>query len=101
MRRHLAVRMSNDLVYSNAGVDNPVMTDRLADADQDEDLFQASPTGTACFSYIVFIQPFVEKQLGGFLRMKLDPLMRPENIPGDKEIKLLCDKFGFTPVMAK
>jgi hypothetical protein len=31
------------------------------------------------------------------INLRLDPLRRPDNIPGDKELAALCDRFNMRP----
>jgi hypothetical protein len=50
------------------------------------------PIGRECLTYRAFLRPFVEGQLGCLIALRLDPLLRPENIPGDRELVELCSR---------
>jgi hypothetical protein len=91
LRRHLAVRMANELVSSQA-------TDLAAAADDpgagDESL--SPPIGRECLTYRAFIRPFIEGQLAAFISLQLDPVKRPDQ-PGDKELAALCGRYNLRP----
>jgi hypothetical protein len=93
LRRHLAVRMANELVSSRAGeFEFPE-----AEKDQAEDGSVSPPMGRECLTYQAFMRPFIEGQLASFINLQLDPLKRPDNIPGDKELAVLCDRYNLRP----
>ncbi|HEY3756719.1 MAG TPA: hypothetical protein VGL42_11270 [Opitutaceae bacterium] len=93
LRRHLAVRMGNELVSGRGGSDD--LPDEETDAGGEEP--SAPPIGRECLTYRAFIRPFVEEQLTALIALRLDPMMRPENIPGDQELGELCDTHHLRP----
>ena len=86
LRRHLAVRMANELVFRRGGDGEP--TDDDAPSDGEEAV--SPPIGRECLTYRAFVRPFVEGQLNALIALRLDPLLRPENVPGDPELIQLC-----------
>jgi hypothetical protein len=93
LRRHLAVCMANELVSSRAG--DLAFAETEEAAEEDEPF--SPPIGRECLNYRAFIRPFVEGQLAALINLRLDPLRRPDNIPGDKELAALCDRFNMRP----
>jgi hypothetical protein len=93
LRRHLAVRMANELVSSHTGE----MEFENDSAATNGDSAMPTPIGRECLTYRAFIRPFVEGQLTAFINLRLDPLRRPDNIPGDKELAALCDRYNMRP----
>jgi hypothetical protein len=93
LRRHLAVRMANELVFSRAG--DLEFPDADEAAEDDERL--APLAGRDCLNYRAFIRPFVEGQLAALINLRLDPLRRPDNLPGDAELVALCDRYHMRP----
>jgi hypothetical protein len=92
LRRHLAVRMANELVSSRAADFSAVPDDAEADGEEPASL----PIGRECLTYRAFIRPFVEGQLAAFISMQLDPVKRPDQ-PGDKELTALCGRYNLRP----
>jgi hypothetical protein len=88
LRRHLAVRMANELVFRRGSEGEPSEDD----LDQEGDEAVSPPIGRECLTYRAFVRPFVEGQLSALIALRLDPLLRPENIPGDKELIALCSR---------
>jgi hypothetical protein len=86
LRRHLAVRMANELVFRRGGDGEPA--DEDAETDSEEAV--SPPIGRECLTYRAFLRPFVEGQLSALIALRVDPLLRPENIPGDRELVDLC-----------
>jgi hypothetical protein len=66
--------------------------------DGDAEEVVAPPIGRECLTYRAFVRPFVEGQLAALIALRLDPMMRPENIPGDKELTELCDRHHLRPL---
>jgi hypothetical protein len=93
LRRHLAVRMGNELVFSRAA---DFGDGGEADGGESEEAVDP-PIGRECLSYRAFIQPFVEGQLAALITLQLDPVARPDNIPGDRELTALCDRYNLRP----
>jgi hypothetical protein len=93
LRRHLAVRMANELVSSHAADMEMVEEESRSE----EDAF-SGPIGRECLTYRAFIRPFVEGQLAAFLSLRIDPTKRPDDLPGDKELAALCDRYNLRPV---
>lgn len=93
LRRHLAVRMGNELVSGRGGAEDAAEDD--PDTGGEEPL--SPPIGRECLTYRAFMRPFVEEQLQALIALRLDPMMRPENIPGDKELGELCDQYHLRP----
>jgi hypothetical protein len=91
LRRHLAVRMANQLVSSRTA-------DFAADdGDSGEgDEGSSPPIGRECLTYRSFIRPFVEGQLAAFISLQLDPVKRPDQA-GDKELAALCGRYNLRP----
>ena len=94
LRRHLAVRMANELVSSHTADMEFGEEDKLAN---EEDAF-SPPIGRECLTYRAFIRPFLEGQLAAFLNLRIDPTKRPEDLPGDKELAVLCGRYNLRPV---
>lgn len=94
LRRHLAVRMGNELVSGPSpeedGLDDD---DPLGGAEE----AVAPPIGRECLTYRAFVRPFVEHRLSSLIALHLDPLLRPENIPGDQELIELCERHHSRP----
>jgi hypothetical protein len=89
LRRHLAVRMGNELVSGPAGESEPA-----DDGSEGGDEPLAPPIGRECLNYRAFVRPFVEGQLPALLALRLDPMARPENLAGDKELIELCARYN-------
>lgn len=88
LRRHLAVRMGNELVSGRADGGEP-------DDEPFEDGAEAEAApavGRDCLTYRAFVRPFVEGQLGMLINLRVGPAQRPENIPGDRELIELCTR---------
>ena len=68
----------------------------VSEAAEEDEPF-SPPIGRECLNYRAFIRPFVEGQLAALINLRLDPLRRPDNIPGDKELAALCDRFNMRP----
>lgn len=92
LRRHLAVRMGNELVSGRGGAE-----DLPDDEPEGGDDPQSPPIGRECLTYRAFIRPFVEEQLGALIALRLDPMLRPEDVPGDRELGELCDQYHLRP----
>ena len=92
LRRHLAVRMANELVSSQ--VDEEAFPSEDSTANRDEAV--SPPIGRECQSYRAFIRPFVEGQLVAFIALQLDPVKRPDQ-PGDKELVVLSGRYNLRP----
>jgi hypothetical protein len=92
LRRHLAVRLANELVSSQAA-DFAAATDE-PEAAGDEAV--SPPIGRECLTYRAFIRPFLEGQLAAFIALKLDPVKRPDQ-PGDRELAALCGRYNLRP----
>lgn len=89
LRRHLAVRMANELVSSRAG--------EFAAQDPDPaENTEDPPIGRECMTYRTFIRPFVEGQLAAFISLQIDAVQRPDQ-PGDRELAALCDRHNLRP----
>jgi hypothetical protein len=93
LRRHLAVRMANELVYRH--IADLEFADE-EDAPADEDTF-SPPIGRECRTYRAFIRPFLEGQLAAFLALRIDPTKRPDDLPGDGDLAALCDRYNLRP----
>jgi ribosomal 50S subunit-associated protein YjgA (DUF615 family) len=92
LRRHLAVRMCNEIVSSNtAEMDFPSVEDDSSDEDS-----ISPPIGRECLNYQAFIRPFVEGQIAAFISMRLTPIKRPDQA-GDAELASLCDRHNIRP----
>lgn len=91
LRRHLAVRMANELVSSRAGDFPPDSGEPVSDGDA-----SSPPIGRECLTYRAFIRPFVEGQLAAFIDLQLDPVKRPDQ-PGDRELAALCARYNLRP----
>ena len=92
LRRHLAVRMANEIVSSQ-------LTEFSAVAEEPEpegDEALSPPIGRECITYRSFIRPFVEGQLAAFISLQLDPIKRPDQ-PGDQELAALCGRYNLRP----
>jgi hypothetical protein len=85
--------MANELVFSRAG--DLEFPDADEAAEDDERL--APLAGRDCLNYRAFIRPFVEGQLAALINLRLDPLRRPDNLPGDAELVALCDRYHMRP----
>ncbi|MGA2016259.1 MAG: hypothetical protein ABSH26_04840 [Opitutaceae bacterium] len=94
LRRHLAVRMGNELVSGRRGDGDAEVDEPEGDAEE----VVAPPIGRECLTYRAFVRPFVEGQLAALIALRLDPMLRPENIPGDKELTELCDRHHLRPL---
>jgi len=88
LRRHLAVRMGNELISGPAGDG-----EAPDDGPEGEEPI-APPIGRECLTYRAFVRPFVEGQLPALIALRLDPMARPENLPGDKELLELCERHS-------
>lgn len=93
LRRHLAVRMANELVFSYTG--DIEFTDKEESPPDEEAI--SPPIGRECLTYRAFLRPFIEGQLAAFINLHLDPHRRPDNIPGDEELAALCDRHNIRP----
>ena len=95
LRRHLALKMSNALVYGDEG---PPIEDQLNSISND--LFDEEPlseqNGTQSFYYTTFIKPFLDERLSDLVSRNLDPDKRPEDIAGDPEILELTSKYDLS-----
>jgi len=92
LRRHLAVRMCNEIVSSNtAELEFPEME---AESGDEESI--SPPIGRECLNYHAFIRPFIEGQIAAFISMRLTPIKRPDQ-PGDPELSALCDRHNLRP----
>lgn len=91
LRRHLAVRMANEVVSSQAGDFTAAESDPETDGEM-----SSPPIGRECLTYRAFIRPFVEGQLAAFISLQLDPVKRPDQ-PGDRELATLCARYNLRP----
>jgi hypothetical protein len=94
LRRHLAVRMGNELVSGRGGDGDGEADEPESDAEE----AVAPPIGRECLTYGAFVRPFVDGQLAALIALRLDPMLRPENVPGDKELAELCDRHHLRPL---
>jgi hypothetical protein len=94
MRRHLAVRMANELVSSRTG-DLDFSSEETETPTEEEAV--SPPIGRECLTYRAFIRPFIEGQLAAFLSLRIDPTKRPDDLPGDKELAVLCERHRLRP----
>jgi hypothetical protein len=92
LRRHLAVRMANELVSSRTADFSAIADEPEAGGDE----AVSPPIGRECLTYRAFIRPFVEGQLAAFISLQLDPVKRPDQ-PGDKELAALCGRYNLRP----
>ncbi len=89
LRRHLAVRMANELVSSRV----PESSDDADETERDE---HEAPIGQECLTYRTFIRPYVEGQLAAFISLQVGVEKRPDQ-PGDRELAALCDRHNLKP----
>jgi hypothetical protein len=92
LRRHLAVRMANELVSSRTADFSTAADEPEAGGDE----AMSPPIGRECLTYRAFIRPFLEGQLAAFIALQLDPVKRPDQ-PGDRELAALCGRYNLRP----
>jgi hypothetical protein len=56
-----------------------------------------APMGKDCPSYQVFVKEFLEQRLPELINMNVKGDEVPQDLPGVKELRALCDKFGWIP----
>ena len=105
LRTYLAVKMANYLIYGYGHIET---YDECSNSEYSGDTLREenSPdiTGVKCPSYEVFIFPFIDPKDGQIRRLincEADPVTQRENIPGDEDIKLLCQEYRMTPAPRK
>jgi hypothetical protein len=99
LRRVLAIRMGNALVYGQAGPPSYDGGDSAAFDDTGMDVKGHTLKGRACGSYKVFLQPFLERQLERLLNEGVGIIQRQEQ-PGDEQLRKLCLEFDCLPACA-
>lgn len=101
LRRILAIRMGNVLVYGKGGPPShdaaagEVTTFDTLPVDQKGRMLK----GRACPSYKVFLQPFLEKQLERLLVEGAGIIQRQAQ-PGDEQLRKLCVEYDCLPAHA-
>jgi hypothetical protein len=56
-----------------------------------------APMGKDCPSYQVFVKEFLEQRLPELINMNVRGDEVPQDLPGVKELRDLCQKFGWVP----
>jgi hypothetical protein len=101
LRRVLAIHMGNLLVYGKSGPPSYDI-DMSGTATFDIPLTDNKGNvlkGSACSSYKVFLQPFLEQQLDRLLNEGVEIMQRQEQ-PGDAELRDICQKHNCLPASA-
>jgi hypothetical protein len=96
-RPYLATRMANEIVYGPSGIptfDGDFADDIMNDFQNDR---APAPMGKDCPSYQVFVKEFLEQRLPELINMNVKGDEVPQDLPGVKELRALCDKFGWIP----
>jgi hypothetical protein len=96
-RPYLATRMANEIVYGPSGIptfDGDFADDVMSDFQPDR---TPAPLGRECPSYQVFVKEFLERRLPELINMNVKGEIVPQDLPGVKELRELCQKFGWVP----
>jgi hypothetical protein len=96
-RPYLATRMANEIVYGPSGIptfDGDFADDIMNDFQNDR---ATAPLGKDCPSYQVFVKEFLEQRLPELINMNVRGDEVPQDLPGVKELRDLCQKFGWVP----
>jgi len=101
LRRILAIRMGNVLVYGRSGPPSydTASGDSASFDDMSVDPKGRSLKGRGCPAYKVFLQPFLERQLGELLKEGIGIIQRQAQ-PGDEQLRKLCLENDCLPASA-
>jgi hypothetical protein len=86
LRTHLSVKMTNLLLFEQ-------MLKTVREVDSTRKVEKLSEPLRDCPSYRVFIQPFYENHIERLKLRQVKGMIRPDDIPGDKELVTVIEKY--------